>query len=420
MTKCCGSSGLVYVGILFCVFGSVHWCCGVVGSIEGGPKDSTAPVFVRSYPLENATSVRLRPAKVYLGFDEFVQITDPKKVEINPVSKTPPRIEADLRNVVVTFDTSFRTDITYFLDFKNTIGDLNENNKIQSLTFVFSTGEHIDSFSISGRIFDAKTAKPDPNSYAALYPAKGFSDSDVANKYPLYIAQADSTGAFLFRYLRADNYYLFALNDKDKNRKYSSPTEAFGFYDSIVRPSGTPVKPFMLFTSARVGAPRVLPSPSKRIKGKKVIRYAHNARDGVLNYNQKLKVLFYDSIVNIDTSAIQIKDTTTLRDTARYTNKYIDSMRFVSGKDTSILTCFLTAPFGNMYALILPPAFVRDSQYTLEKPDTLALRVLAKKDYRKTTLVCGACAQVHNPTIVVMHKQDTVQTLGFHDSKVGS
>lgn len=199
--------------------------CGQRGTPTGGPKDITAPQVKKSKPSNFSTN--FSGTKIVLGFDEYVQVKSFKKefVISPPVGKTP-KYKLSGKKLILEFDTAFNENTTYTLFFGEAIVDLNEGNPLDSNLFVFSTGEVLDSLTLSGKIKDAYTGKAESDILVQLY--RNLSDSAPMTTLPTYFAVAKN-GKFSFNNLAEGNYQIFALRDGNRNYRYDLPDEKIAF-----------------------------------------------------------------------------------------------------------------------------------------------------------------------------------------------
>jgi hypothetical protein len=116
--------------------------------------------------------------------------------------------------------------------------DNNEGNPNNFLTYVFSTGEYIDSLSLSGAVADALERSPDPFISVMLYEADidtAFSDSTIYKQPPYYITNTlDSAVTFRLENLKAGAYRLVALKDESKNNVFDPSVDKIGFVEDTV------------------------------------------------------------------------------------------------------------------------------------------------------------------------------------------
>ncbi|MBQ6278566.1 MAG: Ig-like domain-containing protein, partial [Muribaculaceae bacterium] len=76
--------------------------CANIGSPEGGPRDYTPPVMLRSNPVPGA--VNFSGKKIEINFDEIVNIKDQTtRVVVSPAPKEQPIIRAQGKKITVEF-----------------------------------------------------------------------------------------------------------------------------------------------------------------------------------------------------------------------------------------------------------------------------------------------------------------------------
>jgi hypothetical protein len=129
------------------------------------------PVLVNANPPFR--SVHFNANKIVFTFDEFVDIQDiQNNLLVSPYPKKAPAVNNKLRTITVTLKDSLRPNTTYSLNFGNAVKDINEGNVLKNFTYVFSTGNVIDSGRVSGNVLMASTGKPD--STIGFYYIKNF------------------------------------------------------------------------------------------------------------------------------------------------------------------------------------------------------------------------------------------------------
>ena len=205
--------------------------CGQQIAPSGGPRDSIPPKFIGSTPPSGA--VNFKGNRLVISFDEFITLDNPfEKLVYSPIPKKNPEATGRLKNVTIELKDSLQKNTTYFIDFSNSIKDINENNVLQEFSFVFSTGSYIDSGFLFGKILIAETGKPDSTLIAVLQ--TDFDDSAVAKITPKYYTKLKGDGSFSFKYIKPGKYNLFALKDADGSKKYDQLNEMIGFIDRPV------------------------------------------------------------------------------------------------------------------------------------------------------------------------------------------
>ncbi|MFM7729286.1 MAG: Ig-like domain-containing protein, partial [Flavobacteriales bacterium] len=141
-----------------------------------------------------------------------------KELLVSPPMKSPPGVKIRQRTVEVSWNDTLRPASTYIFQFGNAIADLNESNVLSDVSFVFSTGDVLDSLQLAGTVFDAHADKPMASTKVLLFDslASVFSTSSR----PSYFARTNDQGMFNFQYLRSGKYAACALSDENNNNRY--------------------------------------------------------------------------------------------------------------------------------------------------------------------------------------------------------
>ena len=205
--------------------------CAKRGSIGGGPKDETPPVFVRSSPPNFSTSFKSDEIRLY--FDELVTIQDAQQVIVSPPMKIKPEVSPigyPAKFIKIQFKDTLLAETTYNINFGSSIVDNNEKNPIKFFQFVFSTGKVLDSLTFKGSVKDAFKQTLDKNIAVYLYELnEKYSDSAVFKEYPRYISNTLDSTQFEFKNIKAGKYKLIALYDKANNYTYEPKLDKIGF-----------------------------------------------------------------------------------------------------------------------------------------------------------------------------------------------
>ena len=218
---------LVQFFVLIILFGG----CAQVVPPAGGDKDIVPPKIVRSNPTNFTTNQN--PQVIELEFDEYViQRSLVNELLISPPLKEFPEHYFKGKKFFLTFNDTLKPNTTYQFNFGKGLVDLNENNPLDSNIIVFSTGEYLDSLSISGKVFDAFELGMAKDMAVLLY--KSLEDSVVAKKRPDYYSRTDKDGSFKIDFIAHGEYQLFALEDKNGNFLYDLPNEKVAFLASTI------------------------------------------------------------------------------------------------------------------------------------------------------------------------------------------
>ncbi len=216
--------------------------CASTGTPSGGPKDTIPPVIVNMMPDNYTTNVDTLLKRIYIEFDEFVQLKDQQKEFFtSPQMKNKPQLQIRGRGVVVTLRDTLMANTTYALNFGSTIRDNNESNPLYSMRYIFSTGDDIDSMILSGYAEDSFKADSVSGVLVMLYPADSVDmhpeyDSTIFNSTPAVIARAESNGIFLAQNLKPIPYYIYAIEDTNDNFTYDPGTDKVGFIEGAKNP----------------------------------------------------------------------------------------------------------------------------------------------------------------------------------------
>ena len=211
--------------------------CAKRGTIDGGLKDTLAPVLKLSFPKNYSTKFSEKTIK--LTFDEYVKLKDvSKQLIVSPPMKYAPDISptSASKYITIKIKDTLSPNTTYSFNFGQSIEDNNEGNPYKQFKYVFSTGTYIDSLKLRGAIKDAINQKTDNFVSVMLYDAnEKFNDSVIYKQQPRYITNTlDSLKTFEIDNLKAGKYLLVALKDGNKNNKFDPKTEKIGFQKQLI------------------------------------------------------------------------------------------------------------------------------------------------------------------------------------------
>lgn len=221
--------------------------CASIMTPTGGPRDSIPPVIVRMDPDNFSVN---RPTtghgKIYIEFDEFVQIKDQQKEFFtSPQMKKKPLISMRGRGIVVQLRDTLEQNTTYALNFGSAIRDNNEGNPLYSMRYVFSTGPEIDSMVMSGYTADSYKADSVSKTFIWFFPADSLEwvpeyDSTIFKYKPSVIGRAENNGIFIAQNLKPIDYRVYAVQDKNDNQIYEPGSDQVGFVEGVYNPAKMP------------------------------------------------------------------------------------------------------------------------------------------------------------------------------------
>ena len=211
--------------------------CAKRGTIDGGKKDTIAPVLRMSFPKNGSTNFAGKEIK--LVFDEYVKLKNVnKQLIISPPMKRIPEILPSTASKFITIKIkdTLLPNTTYSFNFGQSIEDNNESNPYREFKYVFSTGSYIDSLKLEGTIKDAHEKKADNFVSVFLYEVnEKFNDSVVYKQNPRYVTNTlDSLKLFQIENIKAGKYLLVALKDKNSNYKFDPKEDKIGFRKQYV------------------------------------------------------------------------------------------------------------------------------------------------------------------------------------------
>lgn len=213
----------------------MHSCANTTQAPTGGKKDTIPPALYWTQPVPGAVNVDTNKTKIVFGFDEYVTIKNQQNIFLSPPQKKAPKAKVKGKNVVVTFNEPLAKGITYTLNFTDAIADNNEGNMFPGFTYVFSTGDSIDSMLVTGTVQDCNTLTPVKGATVMLY--KDHSDSAIFKSRPFAACKTDDWGYFCIPYIPDTLYRLYALKDDNNDNVYQPEDgELVGFIDSLIRP----------------------------------------------------------------------------------------------------------------------------------------------------------------------------------------
>ena len=213
--------------------------CARRGTPSGGPKDEDPPVLLKSEP--DSMTINFNAEKIRLYFDEFVLLNDPQnQLIVSPPFKYAPELSPQgttRKYVEVRIKDTLLENTTYTLNFGQSIVDNNEGNPSPYLSYVFSTGDYIDSLTLKGSIKDAFNKDPDDFVSVMLYKIDtAYTDSTIYKKLPNYITNTlDSLVEFELRNLKEGTYSLVAIKDVGKNNLFDQLTDKIAFVRDTIQ-----------------------------------------------------------------------------------------------------------------------------------------------------------------------------------------
>ena len=211
--------------------------CASMGTPDGGPYDETPPVLLTSTPHVN--SLNVKDNKIVLEFDEFIRLQNAyEKIVVSPPQIQQPEIKVNGRRIIAELFDTLKPSTTYTIDFNDAIVDNNEGNPLEAFSFVFSTGDRVDTLGVSGTVLDASNLEPIKGMLVGLH--ADHSDSAFVKKPFDRISRTDSRGRFSIRGVAPGKYRIYALSDANGNYIFDQKSEKIAYLDSLIVPYAVP------------------------------------------------------------------------------------------------------------------------------------------------------------------------------------
>ena len=254
--------------------------CARRGAPSGGDKDITPPKLVKAEPKN--MSINFDSKKIRLYFDEYVKLKDiEKQLIVSPPLKYTPLISPQgsaNRYVEVIIKDTLKANTTYTLNFGQSIIDNNEGNPLSYFTYVFSTGDYIDSLTVSGVVKDAFNKNADTFISIMLYEIDSvYTDSTIYRQPPNYITNTlDSTPIFHLKNLKEGKYAMFGVKDEAKNNIFNQKVDKIAFIKDTIN---LPTDSVYLLTMFKELPDYSISVPNFAAKNKIIFGYQGNAKD---------------------------------------------------------------------------------------------------------------------------------------------
>lgn len=212
----------------------MHSCANTTEAPSGGLKDTIPPYIIDITPLPGTTNVPTHEAKFVFKFNEYVNIKTASNIFLSPPQQKPLKARMKGKELIVTTEEDLNPNTTYTITFTDAIADVNEQNMFAGYTYVFSTGDKIDSMLLTGTVLDCNTLSPIKNATVLLH--KSQRDSAIFDTRPYAAAKTDDWGFFTLPFIQDTLYRLYAIKDSNNDNILQPDTELVGFIDSLIRP----------------------------------------------------------------------------------------------------------------------------------------------------------------------------------------
>jgi hypothetical protein len=371
--------------------------CANIVPPSGGPRDSIPPYAVYAKPKDSSTNIA--PKEILISFNEYITTNAlQEQLIVSPNIKNNPLIDQRLNMLRVRLSDSLNTNTTYSFQFGNAIRDVNENNIIQNYTYVFSTGNQIDTGKLYGKVQIAETGLVDSTLIAVLHPVEN--DSAIYNDKPNYYTRINGQGIFEFKFLPAKDFNVYIVPN-DYNKRYDDSTKLFAFLNSSVNPTQTKdsIQLYAFEASPKKEKkPATLAGAKNTKKQSPILKYNSNLEGRekdilsalILNFETPVGLNDSFPIVITDTNLIKQESLTAL---VNAQNKNQVEIRFPWEANTD-------------YKLVLPQKSMMDSLSNfLVKADTIRFKTKPESSYGTAILRINGFQQFEHPVLLLIQDQ---------------
>ena len=199
--------------------------CAQIGQISGGDQDIIAPCPLADKTFPPSKSTFFKGTSFEMNFDEFVQLNNPQQTLFIVPNHAVLKPSIHKKTLKVEWDDTLMANTTYVIYMNGTIKDVSESND-SLLTYVFSTGESVDSLQYSVQVIDAWANRMIKDATVGLY-----LEGDSVKPY--YFARTTESGLANFQYLKAGKYKVKAFIDSNKDLEIQ-PKEALAFRSDFI------------------------------------------------------------------------------------------------------------------------------------------------------------------------------------------
>lgn len=387
--------------------------CANIIPPTGGPQDSLPPFLVKVTPPDSSKGFNTKT--ITFTFDEFIDQPQDifRNLLVSPNYSIIPSVESKLRTLTVRLKDTLEPNTTYYLNFGDAIKDVNEGNILRDFSYIFTTGNTLDTLQLGGKVILAETGGIDTTMIVMLH--RSGEDSAVVKDRPRYITKLDGKGNFLFKYLPAGTYYLYALKDESNSRRHSERS-LFAFADSAVQisPEVPPVTLYAFIEDKQAPAGPTISFTGNKGTGTRPddrrLKFSTSITNNTQDLLSDLVLGFDQPLRNIDTTKLQLSTDSTF--IPAIVSWQIDSLR----KKLSVKTSWKE---GTLYNLILDRDFAEDSTgKKLLKTDTLHFTTKKQSDYGSIKISFTNIDLSQNPVLQFSQNNQVIKTFPLTSNEV--
>jgi hypothetical protein len=371
--------------------------CANIVPPSGGPRDSIPPYAVYAKPKDSSTNIA--PKEILISFNEYITTNAlQEQLIVSPSIKNNPLVDQRLNMVRIRLSDSLNANTTYSLQFGNALRDVNEGNIVQNYTYVFSTGDQIDTGKLYGKVQIAETGMVDSTLIAVLHPIEN--DSAIYKDKPTYYTRINGKGVFEFKYLPANNFNIYIVPN-DYNKRYDDSTKLFAFLNVPVHPTKTK-------DSIQLYAFEASPKKEKKIASIAAVKNAKK-QSPVLKFSSNLegkeKDILSPLTLNFETP-IRLNDSFTMRITDTNLVQQEVAVPGINAQNKKQVDIHFPWEANTDYKLVLPQRSIMDSLSNfLIKADTIRFKTKPESSYGSAILRINGFQEFEHPVLLLIQDQ---------------
>jgi len=371
--------------------------CANIVPPSGGPRDSIPPYAVYAKPKDSSTNIA--PKEILISFNEYITTNAlQEQLIVSPNIKNNPLVDQRLNMVRIRLSDSLNANTTYSLQFGNALRDVNEGNIVQNYTYVFSTGNHIDTGKLFGKVQIAETGLVDSSLIAVLHPIE--KDSAIYKDKPTYYSRINGQGIFEFKFLPASDFNIYIVPN-DYSKRYDDSTKLFAFLDRSVAATKTKdsIQLYAFEASPKKEKKLATAIGSKNAKKQSpLLKYSSNLEGQEKDFLSPLTLNFETLIRLNDSFKIGIADTNLVQQEGVKV--------LVNAQNKQQVTIDFPWEAGTDYKLVLPQKSIQDSLSNfLVKADTLRFKTKPESSYGTAILRINGFQQFEHPVLLLIQDQ---------------
>ena len=371
--------------------------CANIVPPSGGPRDSIPPYAVYAKPKDSSTNIA--PKEILISFNEYITTNAlQEQLIVSPNIKNNPLVDQRLNMVRIRLSDSLNANTTYSLQFGNALRDVNEGNIVQNYTYVFSTGNQIDTGKLFGKVQISETGMVDSSLVAVLHPIEN--DSAIFKDKPNYYTRINGQGIFEFKFLPATNFNIYIVPN-DYSKRYDDSTKLFAFLDRSVNPTQTNDSIQLYAFEA---------SPKKEKKALSTVGTKNAKKQSpLLKYSSNLegneKDILNPLILNFETP-IRLNDSFTIRITDTNLVTKEGAVTAINAQNKQQVDIDFPWEANTDYKLVLPQKSIMDSLSNfLVKADTIRFKTKPESSYGSAILRINGFQEFEHPVLLLIQDQ---------------